>query len=68
MAAAARGVLQWERVHELAEVVVGRIPGRPEPNAITLFESQGIATWDVAAAMVTYRAALERGVGMEIPL
>ncbi len=68
MAAAARGVLQWERVHELAEVVVGHLSGRPEPNAITLFESQGIATWDVAAAMVTYRAALERGVGMEIPL
>ncbi len=68
MAAAARGVLQWERVHELAEVVGGRLSGRPEPNAITLFESQGIATWDVATAMVTYRAALERGIGMEIPL
>ena len=68
MAAAARGVLQWERVHELAEVIVGRIEGRPDAKAITLFESQGIATWDVAAAMVTYRAARERGVGVEIPL
>ena len=68
MAAAARGVLQWERVREMAEVVEGRIPGRPDPDAITLFESQGIATWDVAAAMVTYHAARERGVGVEVAL
>ena len=68
MAAAARGVLQWERVREMADVVAGSISGRADAQAITLFESQGIATWDVAAAMVTYRAARERGVGVEVAL
>ena len=68
MAAAARGVLQWERVREMADVVAGSISGRTDARAITLFESQGIATWDVAAAMATYRAARERGVGVEIAL
>ncbi len=68
MAAAARGVLQWERVREMADVVAGGISGRKDARAITLFESQGIATWDVAAAMATYRAAREQGVGVEVAL
>ncbi len=68
MAAAARGALQWERVREMADVVSGSISGRTDAQAITLFESQGIATWDVAAAMATYCAARERGVGVEIAL
>ena len=68
IAAVARGVVIWEQVHELADVVAGRVPGRPSQESITLFESQGIATEDVAAARVIYEAALKRGLGQEIPL
>jgi len=39
--------LAWERVRPLADVVAGLTPGRLMPDAITLFESQGIALWDV---------------------
>ncbi|MBI4200863.1 MAG: ornithine cyclodeaminase family protein [Chloroflexi bacterium] len=68
IAATARGVVRWEQVHELADVLVGRVPGRPAPDSITLFESQGIGTEDVAAARAVYEAALERGLGQQIPL
>jgi ornithine cyclodeaminase/alanine dehydrogenase len=44
------------------------MPGRPSYEAITLFESQGIGTEDIAAARVIYEAARERGIGIEIPL
>ena len=48
------GVLDWERVEELSAVVAGRVPGRPEPEAITLFESQGLAIEDIAVAGYVY--------------
>jgi len=48
--------------------VAGRLASRPSEDAITLFESQGIGTEDIAAARVVYEAAVERGVGVEIPI
>ena len=45
-----RGVLDWSAVHELQDVVTGRLPGRPSDDAITLFKSNGLAAWDIAAA------------------
>ena len=48
------GVLDWERVEELSAVVAGRVPGRSEAEAITLFESQGLAIEDIAVAGYVY--------------
>ena len=45
-----RGVLDWPAVHELQDVVTGRLPGRESDDAITLFKSNGLAAWDLAAA------------------
>ena len=61
-----RGVLLWESVRELRDVVAGRVPGRPSPSAITLFESQGLAVEDLTSAWLIYRRALEQGVGQRI--
>ena len=47
---AGRGLLDWSAVHELQDVVTGREPGRPSDEAITLFKSNGLAAWDLAAA------------------
>lgn len=63
-----RGVIRWDQIHELAAVVAGRVPGRTSDEAITLFESQGIAISDVAAAAYVYQKAKERGLGTELPL
>ncbi|GBC92022.1 Delta(1)-pyrroline-2-carboxylate reductase [bacterium HR15] len=48
--------LSWERVHPLAHLVGGQLPGRQSPEEITLFKSLGIALEDVAAAVMVYEA------------
>ena len=62
-----RGVFRWSMAHELKDVVSGKVAGRPENGSITLFESQGVAIEDVAAALHVYRKAKERGIGVELP-
>ena len=66
--AAERSAFRWETAVELRDVAAGRASGRPSPDAVTLFESQGLALEDVAAGMVVHRKAVERGVGREIAL
>jgi alanine dehydrogenase len=62
------GAIGWEDVIEFAGIVAGTIPGRASQDEITLFESQGISVWDVAAAAKVYGLARERGLGVEVPL
>jgi alanine dehydrogenase len=59
---------KWQAVHELADIVGGKIPGRATPQQITLFKSSGIATEDIVTAGRLYELARERGVGRDIPL
>jgi ornithine cyclodeaminase/alanine dehydrogenase-like protein (mu-crystallin family) len=59
--------LNWRQVHELADIVAGRIPGRSDPAEVTLFKSLGVALEDVAVAHVVYRKALAQGVGQSLP-
>jgi len=63
-----QGVLRWEDVHELGEVVAGKRPGRRGPDDVTLFESQGVAMEDVAVAARLVARARERQTGREIPI
>lgn len=63
-----RGTLSWDRVAELGDIVAGRIPGRGAPDEITLFESQGVALEDMAAAALVLERARAAGVGQEIPI
>jgi ornithine cyclodeaminase/alanine dehydrogenase-like protein (mu-crystallin family) len=68
VAALEQGVIRWEDVHELGEVVAGKRPGRTGADAVTIFESQGVAMQDVAVAARIVSRARERGVGTEIPI
>jgi alanine dehydrogenase len=63
-----RGLIHWEQVRELGDIVAGHIPGRREPSDITLFESHGLAIWDLAAGMAVYDAARANGIGCEVAL
>lgn len=65
--AVSSGALAWERVTELATVLVGGWKAPAEPG-ITLFESHGLALWDQAAASVVLPKAIEQGLGEEIEL
>ena len=62
------GRLAWSDVHELGDVVAGKVSARTSDDDITLFESQGLAIEDVAAAKVVYEAGLEEGVGRDLEL
>ena len=61
-----QGLFRWQQAYELKEVVVGRVK-RPDHQAITLFESQGLAIEDIAVAMFLYKRARETGLGQELP-
>jgi alanine dehydrogenase len=59
---------RWDGVRELSSLVAGICPGRTGDAQITLFKSNGIAAWDLAAAVSVYRLAKERGLGRTLPL
>jgi len=63
----AEGLLNWDRVHGLGEVVSGKTRGRAARDDITLFKSLGVAIEDVALAARAYEKALKLGVGMALP-
>ena len=50
---------------ELGDVIIGRAPGRIQPDDITLFNSVGIAMQDLATAHLLVRAARSTGVGLD---
>jgi ornithine cyclodeaminase/alanine dehydrogenase-like protein (mu-crystallin family) len=67
-AAVAEGLITWESVTEFAAIVGQQAPGRASADEITLFESHGLAAWDIATAVRVFELAVRRGVGREIPL
>jgi len=52
---------------ELGQLLIGEELGRSFPEEITVFESQGIAIEDLAAAQFLYRKAIENGAGARAP-
>jgi len=61
------GALDWARVCQLGEVLIGTRAARARPDDITVFKNNGLAVEFVALAAKVYRFALERGRGEEIP-
>jgi alanine dehydrogenase len=59
---------RWNAVRELSQIVAGKEPGRSTAEQITLFKSNGIATWDLAAAVRVYEMAVARNMGQPIPI
>ena len=61
------GLLDWDTVLELGQVVTGQASGRATASDITLFESQGIALEDVAVAAHIFERAKAEGTGEALP-
>lgn len=59
---------KWKAVLELDELVGGKVPGRTADSQITLFKSNGIASWDLAAAEKVYALARQKNLGRDLPL
>jgi len=64
----AAGKLQWSDIHELGDLVTGKIKGRNSPSDLTLFKSLGIALEDMAFGALVYQRALAAGVGAPMPI
>jgi alanine dehydrogenase len=58
----------WTGVKKLSEIVAGKTSGRTSDTEMTLFKSNGIASWDLAVAMKVYAMACEKGLGRALPL
>ncbi len=59
------GLVRREQVAELGAVLAGAAPGRPGPEAVTLFDSTGLAIQDLAVAGAALAAWREGSV--EVP-
>ncbi len=55
-AAVEAGVVSREQVTELGAVLAGKARGRPGPEAVTLFDSTGLAIQDLAVAAAALEA------------
>lgn len=58
----------WTGVKKLSDVVTAKTTGRTSAGEVTLFKSNGIASWDLAVAMKVYALAKDKGLGKELPL
>lgn len=57
----------WTGVKKLSEIVAGKESGRTSDSEVTLFKSNGIASWDLAVAMKVYALAREKNLGRQLP-
>jgi alanine dehydrogenase len=57
----------WTGVKRLSDVVAGKTSGRTSDSEVTLFKSNGIASWDLAVAIRVYALARQKGLGRELP-
>lgn len=62
------GAIDWPLMHELADVVTSRTPGRATPEDVTLFKSVGLAIEDVALAAELLKRAEAEGCGQKLPV
>src|SRR2546426_318048 len=63
-----RGRITWDGIHEIGDVVAGKVRGRTNADDITLFKSHGIAIEDVAVGALVFERARDRGIGKSVAL
>ncbi|MBX9790266.1 MAG: hypothetical protein K2Y37_15215 [Pirellulales bacterium] len=63
-----RGLFDWSRAVNLADVVAGRAVGRKSADSIALFKSVGMAIEDVALGALLLERAAAAGAGSKLPI
>ena len=64
-----KGVISWDKIVEVGEVLNGIKAGRTGSDQITLFKNTGgVGISDVAIGGLLYRKAKERGLGLQLPI
>jgi alanine dehydrogenase len=64
----AHGLITWDRIEELKDVVTGRAKLPDLNSGVIVFESHGLAIEDVAVSAEVYKLALARGLGRDVDL
>ncbi len=63
------GVIGWDKVAEIADILAGNAPGRSDDKQIILYKNQGgQGIIDIALAKRLYQLAREKGIGTELPI
>jgi len=58
------GTIRPEDIHaEIGEILLGKKPGRENPDEVTIFDTVGMAIQDIVTAGMLYEGALEKGLG-----
>jgi len=64
-----QGIISWDRVVEVGELLNGVGTGRTDPKQITLFKNTGgVGVSDVAIGGRLFQLAREKGLGIELPI
>ena len=62
------GILSWDRIHDLSEVLANRAPRRARADDITVFKNNvGLGLQFAAVAPLVYEAARRAGLGHALP-
>ncbi|HVN78240.1 MAG TPA: ornithine cyclodeaminase family protein [Terriglobia bacterium] len=61
-----KGILNWNRILELGDVVTERAKPRTDSSQITLFKSLGLGSEDIAVAAEVYRRASIENIGKSL--
>jgi alanine dehydrogenase len=65
---AQKGIMKWEAIQEVQDLVAGKIPGRTSAEQITVFNNNtGAGTQFAALGAAVLRRARAMGMGREIP-
>jgi ornithine cyclodeaminase len=62
------GLLDWDALPELGEIIIGRVPGRGARDEITLYESHGMAIQDLYTGKYVLDTARQQGIGVDLPI
>ena len=62
------GLIEWDTLTELGEVIVGRAPKRTVAGQITLYESHGMGIQDLYVAERVVQMARACGLGKDLPI
>src|SRR6266699_5605709 len=66
--AAQKGIIRWEDIGELQDLVAGKLRGRTSPDQITLFNNNtGAGTQFAAVGAAVVKRARDMSLGREIP-
>ena len=63
-----KGLLDWETLTEIGDVISGRAPGRTSREQITLYESHGMGIQDLYVAERLVQMSRSCGVGADLPI